>query len=115
MLHCGIKLRQGAESLPKGLRQYAPPDSIVPMKVQRLVAAVFVFASASAAARDLSLVEAERLLGERGREVIAARRALASAGAHRIIAAARPNATLPLNSSCITSTPGTGSGPRNHT
>jgi len=83
------------------------------MKVQRLVAAVFVFASASAAARDLSLVEAERLLGERGREVIAARRALESAGAQRIIAAARPNATLSLNSSSISSTPGTGPGPLN--
>src|SRR5258706_9787446 len=83
------------------------------MKVQRLVAAVFFFASASAAARDLALVYAERLPGERGREVIAARRALESAGAQRIIAAARPNATLSLNSSSISWSAATGSGPLN--
>jgi cobalt-zinc-cadmium efflux system outer membrane protein len=87
------------------------------MKVQGLVAAVFVFASASAwstaAARDLSLVEAERLLAERGRELLAARRAVEAAGAQRISAAARPNPTLSLNSSSISNNPGTGPGPAN--
>jgi cobalt-zinc-cadmium efflux system outer membrane protein len=83
------------------------------MILQRLTVAVFVFASASAAARDLSLVEAERLLAERGREVLSARRALESAGAQREIAAARPNPTLSLNSSSISSNPGTGPGALN--
>ena len=54
-----------------------------------------------AQARDLSLPDAERLLAERGRELLAARRALESAGAQREVAAARPNATLSLNSSSI--------------
>jgi len=85
------------------------------MILQRLVAAVFVLASASvvtaAAARDLSLAEAERLLGERNRELTAARRAVESAGAQREIAAVRPNPTLSFNSSSISSNPGTGSGP----
>ena len=83
------------------------------MILQRLVAAVFVLASASVAARDLSLADAERLLGERSRELIAARRALESAGAQREIAAVRPNPTLSLNSSSISTHPGTGPGPAN--
>ena len=83
------------------------------MILQRLVAAVFVLASASVAARDLSLADAERLLGERSRELIAARRALESAGAQREIAAVRPNPTLSLNSSSISNHPGTGPGPAN--
>ena len=80
------------------------------MVLQRLVAAVFCLASIFAQAKDLSLSEAERLLGERSRELIAARRALESAGAMREIAAARPNPTLSLNTSSISSNPGIGSG-----
>ena len=72
------------------------------MILQRLVVAVFGLASAFAQARDLSLVEAEKLLAERGRELLAARRALESAGAQRVIAAARPNPTVSLNSSGVT-------------
>ena len=83
------------------------------MIVQGLVATVFALASASVAARDLSLAEAERLLGERSRELITARRALESAGAQRDIAAVRPNPTLSLNSSGISSSPGTGPGALN--
>ena len=83
------------------------------MILQRLVAAVFVLASASVAARDLSLADAERLLGERNRELIAARRTLESAGVQREIAAVRPNPTLSLNSSSISNHPGTGPGPAN--
>jgi cobalt-zinc-cadmium efflux system outer membrane protein len=63
--------------------------------------------------RDLTLADAERLLAERGREVLAARRALESASAQRDIAAARPNPTLSLNTSSISSNPGTGAGPLN--
>lgn len=66
-----------------------------------------------AQARDLALVEAERLLAEHSRELIAARRAVESAGAQRTIAAARPNPTLSLNTSSISSSPGTGPGPLN--
>lgn len=83
------------------------------MILQRLVAAVLVLASASVAARDLSLADAERLLGERNRELIAARRAVESAGAQRDIAAVRPNPTLSLNSTDISTHPGTGPGPAN--
>ena len=82
------------------------------MKVQRLVAAAVLAAlPLIAAARDLSLAEAERLLGERNRELIAARRALESAGAQRAQAAVRPNPTLSLNSSSIGN--GIGGGPLN--
>jgi cobalt-zinc-cadmium efflux system outer membrane protein len=83
------------------------------MILQRLVVVVFGFASALAQARDLSLAEAERMLAERGRELIAARRLLEAAGAQREVAAARPNATLSLNSSSISNNPGTGPGPAN--
>ena len=72
------------------------------MILQRLVVAVFGLASAFAQARDLSLVEAEKLLAERGRELLAARRAVEAAGAQRISAAARPNPTVSLNSSGVT-------------
>ena len=80
------------------------------MVLQRLVAAVFCLASVFAQAKDLSLSEAERLLGERSRELVAARRAVESAGAMREIAAARPNPTLSLNTSSISSNPGIGAG-----
>ena len=83
------------------------------MILQRLVVAVFAFASATALARDLSLAEAERLLGERSRDLIASRRALESAGAQRAIAAVRPNPTVSMNTSSISSNPGIGSGPLN--
>jgi cobalt-zinc-cadmium efflux system outer membrane protein len=80
------------------------------MILQRLVAVVFSLLSAFAQAKDLSLAEAERLLGERSRELIAARRAIESAGAMRDIAAVRPNPTLSLNTSSISSNPGIGPG-----
>jgi cobalt-zinc-cadmium efflux system outer membrane protein len=83
------------------------------MILQRLVAAVFCLASFAAQAKDLSLAEAERLLGERSRELISARRAVESAGAMRDIAAVRPNPTLSLNTASISSNPGTGAGPLN--
>ena len=83
------------------------------MILQRLVAAVFVLASASVAARDLSLADAERLLGERNRELIAARRTLESAGAQREIAAVRPNPTLSLNSTSISNKYNSGPGTSN--
>jgi cobalt-zinc-cadmium efflux system outer membrane protein len=83
------------------------------MILQRLAAAVFCLASLAAQAKDLSLAEAERLLGERSRELISARRAVESAGAMRDIAAARPNPTLSLNTTSISSNPGTGAGPLN--
>ena len=83
------------------------------MILQRLVVAVFGLASAFAQARDLSLAEAERLLGERGRDLIAARRAVEAAGAQREIAAVRPNATLSLNSSSISNNYNNGPGTSN--
>src|SRR5262249_52714393 len=90
--------------------------SIYPVRspmIQRLVLAFLMLASSAIEARDLSLGEAERLLAERNRELLAARRALESAGAQRITAAARPTPTLSLNSSSISSNPGTGPGPLN--
>ena len=83
------------------------------MILQRLVVAVFGLASAFAQARDLSLTEAERLLAERGRELLAARRAVEAAGAQRITAAARPNPTLSLNSSSISNKYTSGPGSSN--
>jgi len=81
--------------------------------LQRLVFLLFIVASAGAQARDLTLVEAERLFVERSRDLIVARRAVEAAGAQRTIAAARPNPTLSLNTSSISSNPGTGPGPLN--
>jgi cobalt-zinc-cadmium efflux system outer membrane protein len=71
------------------------------MLLQRLVVLLLGLASALVQARDLPLAEAEKLLAERGRELLAARRALEAAGAQRDIAAVRPNATLSLNSVSI--------------
>ncbi|HEY6967373.1 MAG TPA: TolC family protein, partial [Burkholderiales bacterium] len=66
-----------------------------------------------AQARDLALAEAERLLAERGRELAAARRQLEAAGAQREIAATRPNPTLSLNSTSISSKYNSGPGSPN--
>jgi cobalt-zinc-cadmium efflux system outer membrane protein len=54
-----------------------------------------------AAARDLTLAEAESLLLHNNRELQAARRAVESADAQRVIAGARPNATFSVNASAI--------------
>ena len=62
----------------------------------------------SANARDLGLADAERQFLERNRDLLAARRAVESAGAVVEIAGARPNATLSLNTSSISSNPGIG-------
>jgi cobalt-zinc-cadmium efflux system outer membrane protein len=56
-----------------------------------------------AAARDLTLAETEQLLASNNRELQAARRAVESAEAQKLIAAARPNASLSVNSSAIAS------------
>jgi cobalt-zinc-cadmium efflux system outer membrane protein len=85
------------------------------MFLQRLVVVVFGLASAYAQARDLSLPEAEKLLAERGRELISARRSLEIAGAQREIAAARPNAILSLNSTAISNKYNSGPGTANTT
>src|SRR2546426_11328124 len=52
-------------------------------------------------ARDLTLADAESLLMENNRELQAARRAVESADAQKLIAGARPNATFSANSSAI--------------
>lgn len=67
------------------------------MCLQRLVVAVLAFASASAAARDVSLAEAERLFAQRNRELQSAQRAVEGADADRISAAARPNPNMFMN------------------
>jgi outer membrane protein, heavy metal efflux system len=54
-----------------------------------------------AAARDLTLAEAESLLLRNNRELQAARRMVESAEAQQMIAGARPNATFSINSSGI--------------
>ncbi len=66
-----------------------------------------------AAARDLTLAEAESLLARNNRELQAARRNIESAEAQGLIAGARPNATFSINSSSISSNPGVGSGSLN--
>lgn len=60
-----------------------------------------VLAGGPAAARDLTLAEAEALLLRNNRELQAARRAVESADAQRVIAGARPNATFSINSTAI--------------
>jgi cobalt-zinc-cadmium efflux system outer membrane protein len=55
----------------------------------------------AAAARDLSLAEAESLLVRNNRELQAARRAVESAEAQIVIAGARPNATFSVNATTI--------------
>ena len=67
--------------------------------------------AAPALARDLTLAEGETLVQRNNREVRAARRATDSADAQLIIAGMRPNATLSLNTTSISSNPGVGSGP----
>lgn len=81
--------------------------------MQRLVFLIIVAFPLALQARDLTLADAERLLAERGRELIAARRAVESAAAMRDVAAVRPNPTLSLNTSSISSSPGIGGGPLN--
>jgi cobalt-zinc-cadmium efflux system outer membrane protein len=54
-------------------------------------------------ARDLTLAEAESLLAKNNRELQASRRAVESAEAQRMIAGARPNAILSVNSTAIAS------------
>ena len=67
-----------------------------------IVAAVLLsLASAAAPARDLTLPEAESLLVRNNRELQAARRAMESADAQRVIAGARPNATFSVNAASI--------------
>src|SRR5580765_1907714 len=63
------------------------------------------------AARALTLAEAEALLVANNRELLAARRAIASAEAQQTIAGARPNATFSVNSTSISRDPGIGPGP----
>jgi cobalt-zinc-cadmium efflux system outer membrane protein len=72
----------------------------------------FVAASlAASAASALTLAEAESLLLANNRELQAARRAVESADAQRLVAGARPNATFSVNTSSISSNPGIGAGP----
>ncbi|HEX9395888.1 MAG TPA: TolC family protein [Burkholderiales bacterium] len=62
-------------------------------------------------ARDLTLPDAEALLVRNNRELLAARRAVDSADAQGVIAGARPNATLSLNTSGISGQSNLSSGP----
>lgn len=64
-----------------------------------------------ASAAELSLAQAEALLATRNRELQLARRAAESADAQLVIAGARPNPTLSLNSSQVNRDPGIGGGP----
>ncbi|HZD20722.1 MAG TPA: hypothetical protein VE325_08620, partial [Burkholderiales bacterium] len=65
--------------------------------------------AAKVQARDLTLAEAESLLVRNNRELQAARRATESAEAQRVIAGARPNATLSVNTTGISNNTGSGS------
>ena len=84
---------------------------------QKLLFAAFFSAGSLAAAPvcALTLAEAESLLVANNRDLQAARRAVESADAQQLIAGARPNATLSLNSSSIGSDPGVGAGPLGQT
>jgi len=80
-----------------------------------LMAFAFALAFGPVQARDLGLSEAERLLTQRNRELMAARRQVEAAGAQRITAAARPNPTLSLNSTSISNKYNSGPGTSNTT
>ena len=71
---------------------------------------LFSVLAGAAQARDISLLEAEQLLARNNRELQASRRLIESAEAQKVIAGARPNAMLSINSSEINSDPGIGSG-----
>ena len=79
-------------------------------KAALLTACCLALAAGAAAARDLTLPEAESLLMRHNRELLAARRAIESADAQSMIAGARPNATFSVTSSAINSETGLGSG-----
>ena len=68
-------------------------------------------APTAAMARDLTLADAEALLVKNNRELLAARRAVESAQTQQVVAGARPNATLSLNTSGISGQSGLSSGP----
>jgi cobalt-zinc-cadmium efflux system outer membrane protein len=80
---------------------------------QGLLFSAFFIAVAAAAlpARALTLAEAEALLVSNNRELLAARRAVESAQAQQLIAGARPNPTVSINSASISTNPGIGPGP----
>ena len=65
--------------------------------------ALIAFGCLAPCAHALTLAEAEALLIANNRELLAARRAIASAEAQQVIAGARPNATLSVNSTSINS------------
>jgi len=73
--------------------------------------ALLALGSCLQCARALTLAEAEALLIANNRELLAARRAVASAEAQQVIAGARPNATFSVNSTSISKDPGVGPGP----
>ena len=79
------------------------------MRLDLPVTLFFLFAAA-AHARDLTLAEAEKMMEARNRELQPSRRAVESAEAQRVIAAARPNPIVSMNSTDISNDPGTGSG-----
>jgi cobalt-zinc-cadmium efflux system outer membrane protein len=70
---------------------------------------IAILVAGPAQARDLALEEAQVLLARHNRELQAARRAVESAEAQRVIAGARPNPTVSINSS-FNNNPGIGSG-----
>ncbi len=76
-----------------------------PHSLALAAALAVVWATSPAYARDLSLAEAEVLLASQNRELLAARRAVESAQAQRLIAAARPNPTVSFNSTGVTLSP----------
>jgi len=92
------------------IRIFAIPMIQGEFRMALALSVAFVAASAPCRARDLSLTEAETLLATHNRELRAARRAVESAEAQRLIAGARPNATFSINSSEINSNPGIGGG-----
>lgn len=82
--------------------------------MQRLVGILILAFTMPAAAfgqtRDLTLAEAEQLVARSNREVLAARRAVESAGAGILQADVRPNPVVSYNASGISNNPGIGAG-----
>src|SRR5436305_920123 len=85
------------------LESRAPEEGNTVLLSRLALSAGFFLSLSAASARDLTLAEAESFLVRNNRDLQAARRAVESSDAQRMIAGARPNATFSINSTSIAS------------
>lgn len=88
-------------------------NTVFPQMRRLFLAALLASSGAApfpAFSRDLSLAETEKLVAKANRDVVAARRAVESAGAGILQADVRPNPVVSYNATGISNNPGIGSG-----